>query len=283
MLLIITYTSESRLMAKIVNVYDYISYKKFLLMWIENAEGRGSLSKMAEAAGCHRTYLSQVLNSKVELTLDHAANLCGFFAFSETESEFFLTSVMYERASQKQAKDFFRKKLEMLLKKNATVSERVPSTVKESNTDQMELGLYYSDPHMAMAHIATSISETQTVGEIAKRLNLSVERTKQILSYLSNLKLVQQNGSRYTHGGANRHLNRKSEFTRMNHLNWRLKASEDSHNDNAIHYTNIFSFSQNDWLELKKNLLNHIERQNDKIHASGSEEIGVFCCDLFVP
>ena len=190
---------------------------------------------------------------------------------------------MYDRASQKKAKDFFRKKLEIMIKKNATLSDRVPETIKETDHNNLELGLYYSDPNIALAHISASILSTQTLNEIAKRLNLSVERTKQILNYLVNLGLIQQTGSRYTHSGANRHLNRKSEFTRMNHLNWRLKASEDSYNDNSIHYTNIFSFSLNDWLELKKNLLNYIERQNENIHSSGSEEIGVFCCDLFVP
>ena len=58
----------------------------------------GYQRQLSEAAGCHTSYLSQVLADKAQLTPDHAAGLAVFWQWNETASEYFLTMVQLERA-----------------------------------------------------------------------------------------------------------------------------------------------------------------------------------------
>lgn len=266
-----------------IKIFEYYSYKKFLADWIKIVGGRGSLTRIAKAAGCHRTYLSQVLNSKVDLTLDHAASLIHFFNFGTIEADYFLTCVMYDRATQSTAKEYFLKKLERVGKQQTTVTARLSSSKEEAKNDDINTDIYYSSSIFALIHIATSCQNTQTAAQISKYFKIPIESVMTTLEHLVKNGLVTRSGARFIHSGKILHLDRSSNFTRINHLNWRLKACEDSQNENSVHYTNIFSVSKQDWRELKLRLIDFIEEQNKKIHASGTDEVVVFCCDLFSP
>jgi uncharacterized protein (TIGR02147 family) len=270
-------------MDKALNIFNYTSYKKFLTDWLDVVGERGSLTRMAEAAGCHRTYLSQVLNSKVELTLDHAACLIPFLSLNEIAGDYFLTCVLYERASLKEAKAHFLLKLNKVSRQQQTVSARITPTEKVSPETNIDNGYYYSSSSVAAVHIATSCQETQTIAQIARRYNYASEVVEKNLNYLLSLGLVTKSGSRYIHSGKVLHLERSSHYTRINHLNWRLLASEDSQSEESIHYTNVFSISKKDWPLLKTRLLDFIVSQNTLVHSSGAEEVFTFCCDLFPP
>ena len=76
------------------------SYKKALARLIEeSAPERGTISRIADAIGCQRSYLSQVLHAKAQLTKDQAWNLCTFFGLPEMEATYFECLVDFERAS----------------------------------------------------------------------------------------------------------------------------------------------------------------------------------------
>lgn len=264
-----------------LRIFNYRSYKEYLSDWIKQIGGRGSLSRLANAAGCHRTYLSQVLNSKVELTLDHAANLALFFKFEPSEADYFLACVMYERATLKNAKNFFLKKMESIKAREEIISKRIRSHQRENISARSEFGYYYADHTASLVHLATSCPQTQIPEAISERFGLDKDITHALLDYLITKGLVKKEGSKYCHSGKSIHLDRKSPFTRMNHLNWRLHACNDSLNENSIHYTNIFSIGKNDLQKLKSQLLDFIENQSKEIHTSGSDEVIVFCCDLY--
>ncbi len=265
-----------------MRIFEYQSYKEFLIDWIKKVGERGSLSRMAEAAGCHRSYLSQVLSTKVDLTLDHAVNLISFLGLSGVEEEYFLTCVMHDRSTTASAKKFFLTKLKKLAKEQETLSGRLTDAERPSSETE-GAGVYYGESEFAELHLWTSVKGTQNPRALAEKCGISLEKAKVILAYLVKTGLIEQQGENYTHTGKSIFLDRKSPFTRMNHLNWRLRAVEDSYSEESVHFTNVFSISKKDWPSLRTNLLGYIEEQRGKIHRSGAEEVGVFCCDLFLP
>lgn len=265
-----------------MRIFDYQSYKEFLIDWIKKVGERGSLTRMAEAAGCHRSYLSQVLSTKVDLTMDHAVNLITFLGLNAIEGEYFLTCVMHDRSTSASAKKFFLGKLKKLAKDQETLSGRLTDAERPS-LETEETGAYYADPKFAEVHLWTSVKGMQTPRGLAEKCGISLEKAKTILTYLVKTGLIEQQGENFSHTGKSIFLDRKSPFTRMNHLNWRLRAAEDSYSEESVHFTNVFSVSKKDWPGLRSNLLSYIEEQRSKIHRSGAEEVGVFCCDLFLP
>jgi len=65
------------------NVFNHLDYKDFLKIQIEeNHEAYGYKSRLAKAANCQKSFLSQVLNSHIHLTPEHAVGLCQFWKFS---------------------------------------------------------------------------------------------------------------------------------------------------------------------------------------------------------
>ncbi|MCM2279213.1 MAG: hypothetical protein NDJ89_14145 [Oligoflexia bacterium] len=262
-------------------IFRYESYKQYLRDWV--AEKRGTTSELAQGAGCHRTYLSQVLNAKAELTADHAVNLCDFFQFDPLEADYFLTCHLCERARLKSAKALLHDRLTKIRQRADRISKRIQPKDRARLEEPSSLGAYYADNHASLIHLATSCLSTQTAQSISRKFGIPVGKVQNVLEYLATMGLVFRSGEKYSHSGKSIHLDRQNPFTRMNHLNWRLQAVEDSYNQESIHYTNVFTVGVEDASALRERLLQFIGSQSKQIAESGSEALMVFCCDLFSP
>ena len=80
-----------------MNIYEYFSYKTYLVDLISQKSVK--VSTLSEIAGCNRSYFSQMINGKVQLTSDHIINLAEGLEFSELEKEYFITLGLLERSS----------------------------------------------------------------------------------------------------------------------------------------------------------------------------------------
>jgi uncharacterized protein (TIGR02147 family) len=263
-------------------IFTYHSYKKFLKDAIE-AHGRGSVAKLAEAAGCDRTYLSQCLSTKVQLTPDHILGIGQYLNLSETESDYFLLLLLHERSASKKSQALIEKKMKALADADLVLSKKIAQRAEASELTESEKSVYYSHWKYAAIHALTSIKEFQTVPTLAKRTKLSEAEVSGALKDLKNMGLVALQTGSWIHSGKNIHISSGSSHTSQNHTNWRLKTIEDVNNQNAVHYTTLFSLSKKDWQILREQVLKFIDAQRDFIHASGTEELYCFCCDLFKP
>lgn len=266
-----------------MNLFNYESYKSYLKDYITENKRSGLMSELALGCRCNRAYFSQMLNSKIQLTADHAVNLSEYLKFDEAEKEYFLYLVLYERSAEPAAQKSILKKIQNLREDRLSLSKSIKNKdrVEELSIDQKTL--YYSTWHWSAIHVLTSTKEHQTVDALAKRLSLSKEKVKTIIDGLERMGLVKKKDSSWVHVGANLYLAPGSTDNHVNHWNWRNRALETSNNPNAIHYTTVFSLSRHDFDSLKEKLLLFIKAQRETIHSSGSEDMYAFCCDLFRP
>lgn len=95
------------------NYRDYIRYRLN-----QKREIRGYHSRIARAAGCQKSFLTQVLKEQLNLSRDHAAALTEFFKFSEQEANYFLALVDFERAGTTSLRRMELQRIERL-RKNA--------------------------------------------------------------------------------------------------------------------------------------------------------------------
>ena len=171
-----------------MNLYEYFSYKTYLLDLVSSTSFK--VSSLAEMAGCNRSYFSQMLNGKAQLTTDHIINLSEGLDFSELEKEYFVTLGLMERSSLINTKDTLQKKLNKIRQKSLILSKKIKAEGKTFEITEEMKGEYYSSWLYGQIHILTSIEEFQTADAIAIKLNTKPNLIKKILNRLREMHLV---------------------------------------------------------------------------------------------
>ncbi|MGZ3774418.1 MAG: TIGR02147 family protein [Pseudobdellovibrionaceae bacterium] len=263
------------------SIFQFDDYKDYLNTRINNSDVKhGLISRLAEAASCQRSYLSQVLNGHVQLTSDHALGLCHYFRFNDKETDYFLNLVDLSRAGSLRLKDRLRSKIERMQKDYFNLSKRVDAKAITISSPE---AFYYSSWHWMAIHIATSVPEFNTVEAISERLNLPLELVKKTLNQLLDMGYVEKKKDKWSYAGSNLHLSNESPSVVVHHTNWRQRSAIDSAmpSDNSIHYTSVFSLSHRDYQFLKERILEWIDESRAIIGPSPSEEVVCFCVDFF--
>src|SRR4051812_18663642 len=139
-------------------VWSFESYKEFLAALSKNGP-RGVISRLAEAAGCQRSYLSNVLRTHIHLIPDQAFGICRYLSLDETETAYFLLLLEKERAGTAAFRKHLEGELRQLQKEREDLAQRLARKPLQSEADQM---IYYSAWHFAAIHILVSIPRFQT-------------------------------------------------------------------------------------------------------------------------
>jgi uncharacterized protein (TIGR02147 family) len=255
-------------------------YKVLLRERIEHSGERGVITKLAEAAGCQRSYLSQVLNTHVHLTPDQALGVAEFFGFNEDETTYFLALVDHARASSPALRARLKRICDSLRKKHEDLESRLETPVIQASEQDL---VYYSTWVPAAVHIAVSIPDLQTPAALAHHLQLPEALIEATLHTLEQMQLVKRKGTRWVYAGAERHLSKRSALVPLHHSNWRQRAivSSQAQVTDAYHYTGISSVSRQDYQEIKDRLLEVTEKIRIQISSSREEELVCLNIDFF--
>lgn len=264
-----------------MDVFAYSTYKEFFKAFIANNNTRGFISQLALACGCDRTYVSQVLNGKADLTPDHLIQFCENFGFKGADMDYLLTLLLRDRSASSTAKKIMDEKLKKAKAEARTVSGQVYNREKPKEISESQRTLYYSNWVYGAIHILTSIEDYQSPATIASKLNLPLTTVNGVLKDLVEMGLVHFLKGKYTHSGGDIYLPGHYPQIASHHLGWRMKAVERSHEKKDIHYTLAFSVSEKDVEELRVQILNFIEKQRQLIRDSGSEVACAICLDFF--
>lgn len=265
-----------------MNLFRYETYKDILIAQIaSNPGGRGYRTKLAEAAGCQLSFLSQVIHSHVHLTPDHAAGLCEYWGFDNEERDYFLELVNLARAGSPILKTILLKRLAEIRAKHEDLASRYK---KRESIREKDQALYYSSWHLSAIHILLTISEFRTVEEIAKRLSLPPSMVQQSLQQLTRIGLAVRKSGVWLPTENDLHLPKDSPFTSMNHSNWRHRATLDScrREKGGVHYTTVHSVSRSDFEKIKEMALRFLDQTRAVVRTSPEEEVTCMTLDWFV-
>jgi uncharacterized protein (TIGR02147 family) len=261
-------------------VFDYKSYKNFLT---DTCSGeRGLLTRLAEAGECQKSYLSACLNGKNHLTLDQVFGMAEYLGMSDGEQEYLFLLVEKEKANTPKLKRKLEDKLRELSREAYRLKNQQRESQVISNVDS-GVGTYYSNWMLTAIHTLSSITKFQTAEQIGKRLGLPGNVAQHFLNQLEALEFVKKEGSRYKWGSGNLHLSDDSSWISNHHLNWRLRAVDNTQKNDrsSMHYTAIQSMSEDDFEILKKKIANFIKEFNKVSDPSEPEEAFCFSLDFF--
>lgn len=265
-----------------MNIYACDSYKEVLKTWLEAHNGKGKISYLASLCGCERSYLSQVLHGKADLTTDHMIQFCQATGLSENEERFCLLLLMHDRSSSRPVRESLRKKINRLKTEYNSVSNQLSESKSPQNRiDESQKDLYYSNHLYSAVHILTSSPRLQTAAALSEELSVPRPLIEKTLHELAQMKLVFQTGDRFKHAAGDIFTLRDDPRTGLHHWNWRRVALEGSNRADEIHYTDVFTVDQKDIEKIRDLCLRLIKAQGDVVGRSGTEAGAVLCLDFF--
>lgn len=263
------------------NLFEFKDYKDYIRVRIQSSDRpRGMIASFAQAAGCHRTYFSQVLNSHVHLTPDQACGLANHWSFPRLEADYFCLLVDYQRAATPRLRAKINDQLHALGRRRDNLGHRFKKGAIGPGEIEM---LYYSTWYVSAIHVLTSIPEFQYVQKISERLGLPLRQVTSALEKLEAHGFVRRNDERWIITTRDLHLPSHAPFNAINHANWRQRAAHavQALEPSGVHYTSVASMSRRDFEKLKTLVLAFIDESRRMVAASEEEELICLTCDLF--
>jgi len=252
------------------SVWSFKNYKEFLTAVIREGS-RGLVSRLAEAAGCQRSYLSNVIRTHIHLVPDQGYGICQFLNFDSEETGYFLLLLEKERSATAAYKSHLDERARELQQEHENLAKRLERAPLQSGADQL---IYYSAWYYSAIHILVSIPRFQTVASISIALGLDPSLTLSVLQELEKMGLVKRTGLKWFFLSGDIHVPRNSPLVSLHHNNWRQKAVLHAQSrSEGIHFTMIQSISSQVLREIKEKTLKLIDEASELAGPSAPEEL----------
>jgi len=266
---------------EMIDLYSFNDYRAYIKARVKMAKDNWGLwAKLAKAASCRPTYLSQSMKGQAQLTPEHLIGLAKYFKFTEQETDFFMLLLELSRAGSSDLKAYIQKKMARVRKDRENLSHRLEAPRLEGLERE---SVYYSAWYWIAIHVLVSIPEYRTPRAISERLLLPVAFVGHLLEKLSELQMVKFDGRHWQRSVGFIHLPADSAMIGVHHNNWRQRAVTNSTipGQNSVHYTALYPLSKDDYQRLTEKIRETIESFLELVVPSESEELACFACDLF--
>ncbi len=264
-----------------INIFEYEQYKVFLKNLIkENPKNRGFKAYLAQIAGCERSYLSQVLNSKAQLTPDHAYNISIALDMSPLEQEYWMLLVELGRIATPTYKRFITNKIKSLQTQSNDMKNKFHDPPQLPEKAEI---LYFSKWYMVAIHLLCGVIKQDQLTQISKHLSLPKEVVEKALNELEQLKLLLKKNNSWRPTQEVLYVHKSSPLCDIHHMNWRQQALLDIQikNPDSLHLTAVHSISKENFEKIKQILFSSIKSGMEISQNSSEEMLACLNIDYF--
>lgn len=262
-------------------IFEYHEYKKFVNDWIglQAHGGHGQLRQLALYLEINSVVMSQVFRGDRDLTLEQALGVTKFMGLSELERDYFLLLVQKSRAGSHELKSVFEKQLDAL----RITAQSLKNRVKHQKFTDEDKATFYSQWYYSAVRLGVSIPNLSTVSDIADYLKIDRSLIAKVIEFLLKHKLIVQEQGRLNMGPQVTHVGHDSPFVNRHHTNWRLKSLQAMENitDLDLYYTGPMALSKEATKEIRKLLVEFVEKSTKKAASSDSEILRCLNIDWF--
>lgn len=267
-------------MSNSVDIYEYTDYKKYLTDFITKQK-KITRAAIAELLNCQRSYISQILNSHSHFSSEQIFQIAKYIKLSTEQTKFLVLIFNYNRTAHDGLANLYLKDIKEIKEEQNSIKTVIETTSELSDKDKYQ---YYSKWWYSAIHILLSIDRYNSFETISERLKLSVETVQEVILFLFETGLVENDSSFYKISDARIHLDKKSPLIAIHHKNWRQRVIEslDRTETNPVNYSSVVSLSQEACEQIKKVIRKSISDSEKALHESDGElELYSLCIDFF--
>lgn len=265
-----------------INIFDYTDYKAYLKATEEERASmqRGFRSRLAEALECQNAYISQILNTHANFSLEQAFKITTFLQLKENETRYFMLLVEHSRAATPALQAYFKKDIAALRAKFLDLKERLPEATDLSLENK---NVYYSSWIYPTAHMMITIPEYRTIHKIAVALGVEENVISEVMLFLVSSGLAKEQKGQFVPGPTQVHLDIDSPHIRQHHSNWRVRAVQSltSNKEHDVHYSTVSTLSYDDAVKLKSTIIQIIQDYVKVIGPSKEQTMYNFNIDFY--
>jgi uncharacterized protein (TIGR02147 family) len=259
-------------------VFDFTSYQSFLLDYFQ--QRRGNQSRLAEHIDCRSSFLTQVIDQKVELSLEQALKIPDFLGLDKNEKLAFTLLVQKEKIQDSQGKKFLEEQIKKLNHQNKTIKGRLESIEELSDEAKAQ---YYSSWIYGAIHILCAFEEIRDIEDLSRHLKIEPGSLSDCVQFLLQHQLLEGTPRKLKIGKRQIHLGHDSKYVHSHHINWRLKAIEklSLQKPQGTHFSSLIGISKKDADRVQEILLQAVADINQVVQKSGEEAAYVVNLDFF--
>lgn len=262
-----------------MRIYEFIDYKRYLEQQIHALpnRGRGEMTRIAKALDIHTTMVTHVLKGKLQFTLEQTLKLAEHWALNELETEYLVALVHHERAGDKRAKAFCRKRVDELRARALNLSSRLDTKNELSESDRAQFYSSWIYTYLRLLSATDSYSSEQAM---AAATGLPLNSVRTAVEFLISRGLcIEQNG-KIKYGPTRTYVEASSPLVATHHMNWRRKTSErfDKLRTEDLVFTYPVVMSEKDFLVVREKLVQFVEEFKKTVAPSPSD--GLYCLNL---
>ncbi len=268
-------------MKAVFRFQDYRKAIRFLMESTQKLDPALTYQRLAEAITVQKSYLSQVLGGRAELSTDQSFLLCQFFGSNEEEEQYFLMLVEFSRTGVA----IRRKKLQAEI---AAVQQKKLASEKHIKVNTLTEDLrtvdYYVDAYNQLVHVCLSIDKyRKNPNQLAEALRIHPERLQEIIAELVRLEIVELEKSGLKVIKKNLHLPKDSKVFKA----WRsqvramaLQQSLHSPSNESYNFSVFFSCSLETKAKIHQKFLDFLTGTQELVSASNEEHVFQMNFDL---
>lgn len=263
------------------NIFEYENYKTFLKSLIkDNLKHRGFKAFLAKAAGCERSYLSQVLNSKAQLTPDHAYNISIALEMTPQQCEYWMLLVELGRVATPTYKRFISRKIKTLQSQSNDMKNKFNNPPQLPEKAEI---IYFSKWYMVAVHLLCGVIKSNQIHQIAQQINLPKSIVEDTIAELEKLNLLVKKNNSWIPTQEVLYVHKNSPLCDIHHMNWRQQALLDiqKKNDDSLHLTAVHSISKENFEKIKQLLFSAIKSGMEISQSSPEEVLACLNIDYF--
>ncbi len=269
-------------MDKDLNIFQFSDYRQYLATWLKAAKEKKTfnLSRLAEVANVHPTFLSHVFTGAKHLSLEQAALISDHIGHTKLEQDYFIVIINLDRAGNERLKKYWQEKKAQLESQKNKLGERFD---KHKTLTAEERAEFYSSWLYVAIWVSTSIEGRQNLNQISERFKITRERAVEILGFLIRAGLCQEKHGNYSMSDSHVHVPNESLHVVKHHMNWRMKAIQkmDTRSDEELFFTGPMSIAKSDFDLLREKLNKLIKEVVEVAKKSEAEEVVCLNIDFF--
>lgn len=264
-----------------MNIFDFHDYKHCINEWISTQPrgGHGLLRQMALHLNVNSVVMSQIFRGDRDLTPEQALSVANFIGFSELERDYFVLLVQANRAGTVDLKKHYEKQLDSL----RTAATALKNRVKHQKFTDEDKATFYSHWYYSAVRLGVSIPQLDSVSAVAAHLNLDRALVTKVIDFLKSNELIVEKKGRLDIGPQVTHVGHDSPFVNRHHTNWRMKGLQamESSSEKNLFYSGPMALSQQAADDIRKILIDTVEKSTKKAASSDSEVLRCLNIDWF--